>query len=74
VGHRPAPIAPEDQEAITTPEGPRAGAMHPGQPGAHMLSRAAHEVELEFPALAQDELAEWATAAEANARRKAGIR
>ena len=39
-----------------------------------MLSRAAHEVELEFPALAHDELREWATAAEANARRRPGIR
>ena len=73
-GTGPHRIAPDDQEAITTPEGPRAGAMHPGQPGSHMLSRAAHEVEVEFPALAQDELQAWAKTAEANARRRPGIR
>jgi hypothetical protein len=46
-GTRPNRIEPEDQEAIETPEGPRAGAKHPGYPGAHMLSRAAIEPEHE---------------------------
>ncbi len=73
-GVGPHRIRPDEEEAIVTPEGPRAGAMHPGYPGAHMLSRAAHEVEVMYPALAQDTLSAWARAAEANARRKPGIR
>ena len=66
-------IEPEYKEAIETPEGLRARAHHPGYPGAHMLAGAAHEVEFEFRALAQDELRAWAEAAEANARRRPGI-
>jgi hypothetical protein len=73
-GTGPHRIEPDDERAIETPEGPRAGADHPGYPGAHMASRAAHEVEAEFPALAQDELQAWAKAAEANAWRRPGIR
>jgi hypothetical protein len=39
-----------------------------------MLSRAAAEVEVMFPAPAQDKLSAWARAAEANAKRRRGIR
>jgi hypothetical protein len=73
-GTGPHVIAPDDNEAIETPQGPRARARHPGYPGAHMLARVAHEVEVEFPVLAQEELAAWASAGEANARRRPGIR
>jgi hypothetical protein len=73
-GTGPHAIEPDDQQAIETPEGPRARAVHPGQPGSHMLSSAAHEVEVGFPVLAQDTLQAWARAAEANARRRPGIR
>ena len=72
-GTGPHRIEPDDEEAITTPEGPRAGAMHPGYRGANMLGRAALEVEAEFGALAQDELRAWAAEAEANARPRPGI-
>ena len=72
-GTSPHRIEPEDEQAITTPEGPRAGAEHPGYRGAHMMGRAAAEVETEFPWLVQDELSAWAKAAEQNARRRQGI-
>ena len=72
-GTGPHVIEPEDKEAIETPQVLRARAHHPGYPGAHMLARAAHEVEFELRALAQDERRAWAEAAVANARRRPGI-
>ena len=73
-GTAPRVIEPDDQEAITTPEGPRAAAHHPGTPARHMMGRAAHDLDVHGDEVLADELREWATAAEANARRRPGIR
>jgi len=72
-GTAPRVIEPDDQEAITTPEGPRAAAHHPGTPAHHMMSRTAHDLDVLGDEVLADELREWATVAEANARRRAGI-
>jgi hypothetical protein len=73
-GTAPHRIEPEDEQAITTPEGLRAGAMHPGTRGAHMAAKAATDLDAHGPEVLAPELRAWATAAEANARRRPGIR
>lgn len=72
-GVAPHEIRPEDAEAVTTPEGPRAGAESPGYRGAHPLARAAFELENTLPELLEPELEAWSKAAEANAKRQPGI-
>ena len=72
-GTSPHTIGPEQQEAVETPEGPRAEVHHPGTHGHHMLAKASAEVEAELPAIAQPHLSEWAASIEANAKRHKGI-
>lgn len=67
-GVDPHDLKPRSAEALDTPEGPRAGAHHPGHEGAHPLARAAAEIEAELPAIAQPALARWAAEVEAAAR------
>jgi hypothetical protein len=62
-----------DKKAISTPEGARASAHHPGFGGSHMLARAAAETELGLGIIAGPSLAEWAEEVEAKAARHLGI-
>jgi len=72
-GVEPHDIEPDDAQAIDTPEGPRAGAHHPGYPGAHPVAKAVAELEATLPEVMQPELEAWAKAAEANAKRYPAI-
>ena len=66
-------IEPKTSGALNTPEGPRAGVHHPGTEGAHMLARAAEEVEAGFSLRAQPALSTWATEIEDAAKQHKGI-
>lgn len=57
--HDLKPTGERGEEALSTPEGPPAGARHPGHRGAHPLARAAAEVEAELAAIAQPHLSAW---------------
>lgn len=59
---------PETPEAIETPAGPRAGADHPGYPGAHAVAKAAAELEATGDTVLRPELLRWKAEAEAAAR------
>lgn len=72
-GVDPHELRPRRAEAIDTPEGPRASADHPGHQGAHMLARAAAEVEAELPGIAAPTLARWAAEVEERAARHPGV-
>jgi hypothetical protein len=73
-GTAPRVIEPDDQQAIETPEGPRAAAHHPGTRGEHMMLRATLDLEANAERVLAPKAHAWAAAAEANARRKPGIR
>ncbi len=50
-------LRPKDPDgALATPEGPRAGAHHPGHGGAHMVSKGGAEVEARLARIAEDKL------------------
>jgi hypothetical protein len=72
-GVAPHVIEPDDEEAIETPEGPRARAEHPGHGGAFMLARSAAEIEVALPEIAQSHLSQWAAEIEQAAKRHEGI-
>lgn len=59
---------PETPEALETPEGPRAGADHPGYPGAHAVAKAAAELDATGATILRPELERWKREAEAAAR------
>jgi hypothetical protein len=63
-GTDPHRLAPDDAQALDTPDGPRAAADHPGSRGQHMLARAAAEVEQALEAIAQPTLEAWAMSVE----------
>lgn len=67
LGVEPHEIRPKRAKAIGTPEGPRAGADHPGSVGAFMLARALAEVAAELPAIAAPALNGWAREVERGA-------
>jgi len=73
LGVQPHAIDPEDGEAIATPDGPRAGAMHPGTRALHPLGRAMDETEAALPGIAEPHLREWSEEIESNAARHQGI-
>jgi hypothetical protein len=50
-------LKPTRKRALSTPEGPRAGAHSPGMAGAHMVQKAAVEIE---PQIAAPHVASWA--------------
>lgn len=68
--HDLKPRGERGSEALSTPEGPRAGARHPGTRGHHMTAKAAAEVEAELPAIAQPTLTRWAREIERRAQAK----
>ncbi|MDP1849780.1 MAG: hypothetical protein Q8K79_18485 [Solirubrobacteraceae bacterium] len=53
-------IRPKGKKALDTPHGPRAGARSPGHAGAHMVARAALEIEAALPTIAEPHLTRWA--------------
>lgn len=56
-GVKPHDLKPKDPDgALATPEGPRAGAHHPGHGGAHMVAQAAAEVDARLARIAQQKL------------------
>jgi hypothetical protein len=60
-GVKPHDVKPKrGNKAISTPDGARAHAHHPGFGGAHMLARAAAETELGLTIIATPSLHEWA--------------
>lgn len=66
-------LRPKRARALDTPEGPRAGAHHPGAEAQHPLAHAAHETEIVWRALGEPLLHEWADEIEAAAKRHKGI-
>jgi hypothetical protein len=72
-GTDPHRLAPDDAQALDTPEGPRAGAEHPGSRAHHMMARAAAELEESLDAIAAPHLAAWEREADALAKRHRGI-
>ncbi len=72
-GTAPRVIEPDDQQAIETPEDPRAAAHHPGTRPEHMLLRATLDLEANAEYVLAPKARAWAAAAEENARRKPGI-
>ena len=72
-GVKPHDIEPEDKAAIITPQGPRAGAKHPGHAGAHMVARAVAETDAVWPRVAGPHLSRWQQDIEARAKTHRGI-
>lgn len=66
-------VKPKRKKALSTPEGPRAGAHSPGMAGAHMVQRAAVEVEATVDQIAAPHLEAWAAEVEAAASKHRGI-
>jgi len=64
---------PETPEALTTPEGPRAGADHPGFRGFHPVASAAAELDAKGEKILRPEVERWKAEVEAAARAKRGI-
>ena len=71
--HRIEPKRGKGKRAISTPEGARASADHPGTVGHHMVARAAVEVEAGLDQIARPHLETWARDVEQNAKRNKGI-
>ena len=63
-GTAPRVIEPDDQQALSTPEGPRAAAHHPGTRGEHMALRAAMDLEAHGEHVLSPALRAWAQAVE----------
>jgi len=72
-GHQIRPKGTKGRRAISTPEGPRAGARSPGFAGRHMVSRAVGEAEAAWPELAAPHLATWVIEVENTARSHDGV-
>ena len=72
-GTEPHRIEPKQAQAIDTPDGPRAGAEHPGTEPHYMTRKAAAEVEQALEEIAQPHLSKWAADIERRAKRHKGI-
>jgi len=72
-GVKPHRIEPDDEQAIETPEGPRAGADHPGFTGFHPVANAAAELEAKGDAILRPEAERWKQETEAEAASHPGI-
>ena len=66
-------IRPDDEQALDTPRGPRAGADHPGYPGRHPVANAAAYLEANFAREMAPEAERWAAEQDAAAKRREGI-
>ncbi len=58
-GTRPHRIEPKRSDALSTPEGPRAGADHPGTQPTHAVARAVAETEQALPRIAMRSSDGW---------------
>jgi hypothetical protein len=66
-GVDPHSLMPKNAEALTTEQGPRASADHPGFGGVAMTGQAAAEIETHLDEVLADDLAQWAAEQEAAA-------
>jgi len=72
-GVGPHDLKPKKAKALSTPQGPRASAHHPGVRGRHMIANALAEAEAALPAIAEPHLQTWADDIENAARSHKGV-
>ena len=72
-GVGPHDLKPKKAKALSTPQGPRASAHHPGVRGRHMVANALAEAEAALPAIAAPHIEAWAAEVERIAKSHEGV-